>query len=119
MRLNVFLKFVEELREAGMRDSRHVTMEEKAAIFLYMSVTGLRIRHAGERFQRSKDTISKYFLQVLTTVSSNPFYSHPSASLTEPGVHRQHERFAEAKQHASDTCQTPKYKAYVPMPIYV
>ncbi|KAJ7055148.1 hypothetical protein C8F01DRAFT_930032, partial [Mycena amicta] len=37
-------------------------------------VTGLSIRHVGERFQRSNETISKYFRRVLFTVSSPPFY---------------------------------------------
>ncbi|KAJ7101207.1 hypothetical protein C8R44DRAFT_577535, partial [Mycena epipterygia] len=37
-------------------------------------VTGLSIRHVGERFQRSNETISKYFRRVLIAVSSPPFY---------------------------------------------
>jgi hypothetical protein len=60
MHLHVFLTFIYELRTVcGLADSRHVDLEEKAAIFLYMCVTGLSIRHVGERFQRSNDTISK------------------------------------------------------------
>jgi hypothetical protein len=74
MRKSVFLKFVEELREAGMTDSRYVLLEEKAAIFLYMSVTGLRIGHVGERFQHAANTISGYFCDVLNTVTSPQFY---------------------------------------------
>ncbi|KAE9395228.1 hypothetical protein BT96DRAFT_747075, partial [Gymnopus androsaceus JB14] len=38
-------------------------------------VTGLSVRHVGEQFQRSNDTISKYFREILFTVSSDPFYS--------------------------------------------
>lgn len=61
MRVHVFLTFVHELRTvAELGDSRHITLEEQAAIFLYMSVTGLTVRHVGERFQRSNETISKY-----------------------------------------------------------
>jgi hypothetical protein len=55
VRLHVFLALCAELRDTcGLGDSRHVLLEEQLAIFLYMSVTGLSIRHVGERFQRSK-----------------------------------------------------------------
>jgi len=60
MRVHVFLAFVHELRVVcGMQDSKYVKLDEQVAIFLYMSVTGLSIRHVGERFQRSNETISK------------------------------------------------------------
>ena len=55
----VFLALVDELRSMGHGDSRNVTLQEQLAIFLYMSVTGLTIRHTGERFQRANGTISK------------------------------------------------------------
>ncbi|THU83626.1 hypothetical protein K435DRAFT_631676, partial [Dendrothele bispora CBS 962.96] len=35
MRLHVFLIFVEQLRQLGLGDGPQVTLEEKAAIFLY------------------------------------------------------------------------------------
>ncbi|KAF8881080.1 hypothetical protein BD779DRAFT_1415937, partial [Infundibulicybe gibba] len=38
-------------------------------------VTGLTIRHVGERFQRANETISKYFKEMLNAFSSDPFYS--------------------------------------------
>jgi hypothetical protein len=61
MRLHVFVALVLELRlVCGLGDSRYVTLEEQVAIFLYTCVTGLSIRHVGERFQRSNETISKY-----------------------------------------------------------
>ena len=59
MRLHVFLAFVAELRVHGLQDTRYITVEEQVAIFLYMCVTGLKIRHVGERFQHANDTISK------------------------------------------------------------
>lgn len=59
MRLHVFIAFVSELRACGLADSRHVTLEEQVSIFLYTSVTGLSIRHVGERFQHANDTISR------------------------------------------------------------
>ncbi|KZP25610.1 hypothetical protein FIBSPDRAFT_782884, partial [Athelia psychrophila] len=40
-----------------------------------MAVTGLTIRHVGERFQRSNETISKYFKRMLFVFSSPPFYN--------------------------------------------
>ena len=57
--LHVFQKLLDVLRKIGYRDSRHVELEEQLAIFLYACVTGLSVRHLGERFQRSNDTISR------------------------------------------------------------
>lgn len=56
---HVFEKLIMELRGLGHGRSRYVSLEEQLAIFLYTCVTGLTIRHVGERFQRSSDTISK------------------------------------------------------------
>jgi hypothetical protein len=58
----VFRALIEELRSLGHGDTRYVTLEEQLAIYLYMSVTGISIRHAGERFQRANGTISKCVL---------------------------------------------------------
>jgi hypothetical protein len=61
----VFLELIHELQSMGHTQSRYVSLEEQLAIFLYTSVTGLSVRHVGERFQRSNATISKsvfYFL---------------------------------------------------------
>lgn len=57
--IEVFHALVTYLREIGIDRSRYVSIEEQLAIFLYMAVTGLTIRHVGERFQRSNETISK------------------------------------------------------------
>ncbi|KIJ11458.1 hypothetical protein PAXINDRAFT_37254, partial [Paxillus involutus ATCC 200175] len=38
-------------------------------------VTGLTVRHVGERFQRSNDTISWYFRKMTIIFSSAPFYT--------------------------------------------
>jgi hypothetical protein len=56
---HVFAKLISELREFGHSNSRFVSLEEQLAIFLYACVTGLTIRHIGERFQRSNETISR------------------------------------------------------------
>jgi hypothetical protein len=57
---HVFAQLIEELQKAGYNSSRCVTLDEQLAIFLYTSVTGLSIRHVGERFQRATDTVSRY-----------------------------------------------------------
>ena len=59
VRKHVFDELLFELYSMGYEDSRGVTLEEQLAIFLYMCVTGITIRHAGQRFQRSNGTISK------------------------------------------------------------
>jgi hypothetical protein len=56
---HVFLQLIQELRQLGHDRSKYVSLEEQLAIFLYISVTGLTIRHVGERFQRSNETISR------------------------------------------------------------
>lgn len=48
----VFTSLLAEMTAMGLSASRHVTLQEQLAIFLYMSVTGNTIRHTGERFQR-------------------------------------------------------------------
>jgi hypothetical protein len=57
---DVFDLLLSDLRGMGYKDSRHVTLEEQLAIFLYTCVTGLSTRHVGERFQRANNTIAKY-----------------------------------------------------------
>jgi hypothetical protein len=57
--LHVFKRLLSVLRKMGYGDSKHITLREQLAIFLYTCVTGLTIRHVGERFQHSNDTISK------------------------------------------------------------
>src|SRR5437660_1475311 len=55
----IFNTLISELQSQGHHASRHVSLEEQLAIFLYACVTGLSTRHLGERFQRSAGTISK------------------------------------------------------------
>jgi len=59
MRGHVFLSLIGELRLCGLSDSQYVTMKEKVAIFLYTCVSGLSVRHVGER--------SRYFKEVFST----------------------------------------------------
>jgi hypothetical protein len=55
---HVFQQLTTTLRSLGLDDSPHVKLDEQLAIFLYASVTGLSVRHLGERFQHSNGTIS-------------------------------------------------------------
>lgn len=65
----VFETLIHTLRSLGHQDSQGVKLEEKLAIFLYTCVTGLTIRHVGERFQRANSTISKYVTYNITRAS--------------------------------------------------
>jgi hypothetical protein len=53
------------LQEAGYRQSKFVMLEEQLAIFLYICVTGLSLRHVCEHFQRASETASKYVIPRL------------------------------------------------------
>lgn len=55
---HVFTRLVDELCELKHDDSKFVSLKEQVRIFLYMSVTGPSIRHTGEHFQQSNETIS-------------------------------------------------------------
>ncbi|KAF8803199.1 hypothetical protein BYT27DRAFT_7110164 [Phlegmacium glaucopus] len=56
---HVFLELIQELQRLGHGRSKYLSLEEQLAIFLYIAVTGMTIRHAGECFQRSNETISR------------------------------------------------------------
>jgi len=56
---HVFHALIHTLKAAGYQRSKHVTLEEQLAIFLYTCVTGLSLVHVSERFQRAPDTTSK------------------------------------------------------------
>jgi hypothetical protein len=66
MRLHVFLSMVQALSAVGLKASRHISLEQHVAIFLYTCITGLSIRHVGERFQHANATISQYVLKTLS-----------------------------------------------------
>jgi hypothetical protein len=93
---HIFQALISYLENIGHTHSRYVTLEEQLSIFLYKCVTGLSVRHVGERFQRSNDTISRYvflahhqiaadrlilndshsyFTLMLEIFSSPPFYT--------------------------------------------
>ena len=75
MNTHVFLRLLHALEEkAGLRDSRHISKEEKLAILLYALVTNCTNRKLAERFQRSGDTISRVIHSVIDTVLAPAFY---------------------------------------------
>ena len=92
MRLHVFVALVQALAAMGLKATQYISLEH-VAIFLYTCVTGLSIRHVGERFQQANATISKYvsfpidienahllssqrsFCTMLYALSSPPFYT--------------------------------------------
>ena len=59
VRKHVFEELVNELHSMGYGNNRFVCLEEQLGIFLYSCVTGLTVRHVGERFQRSSDTVAR------------------------------------------------------------
>jgi hypothetical protein len=75
MHKEVFLDLVDELHGMGHSDSCFVTLEEQLAIYLYMCVTGLTVRHVGERFQRANETVSRYFRKMTVIFSSAQFFN--------------------------------------------
>lgn len=58
IRKHVFHLLIDTLKGMGVKRSRDVSLEEQLSIFLYMCITGLSVRHVGERFQRANETIS-------------------------------------------------------------
>ncbi|KAF7309310.1 Nuclease harbi1-like [Mycena indigotica] len=88
VRRHIFNILISELRWMGYTESRHISLEEKLAIFLYTCVTGLSIRHVGERFQHSNETISIYFKEMLDAFSGPNFYNRyvhlPTATTPQP-----------------------------------
>lgn len=85
MASHVFKDLVNELRKAGLGNTRFVTAEEQLAIYLRLVIYGMGNREAQERFQRSADTIHKAFHRILSLTSSFPFY-HAYVSLPDDEV---------------------------------
>ena len=69
MDAHTFKEVTLELHSHGHKCSTNVSLKEQLAIFLYMCVTSLPIRHIRERFQRSNDTISRYVCTLIYSLS--------------------------------------------------
>ena len=54
-----FTLLVKSMQALDVNSSRHVSIEEQLAIFLYTVVTGLSCTHVEEHFQQSTSTITK------------------------------------------------------------
>jgi hypothetical protein len=76
VRVHVFRRMVIALQKAGMGPSKHISLEEKLAIFLYASVTGLSIRHANIYF--SHKIIVTVYIIWLDNPDYNPRLSQPN-----------------------------------------
>ena len=58
----IFRRLLQELQLCcGLCNSRHISADEQLAIFLHFAQTSLSSRMLQERFQRSGDTITRYF----------------------------------------------------------
>ncbi|KIK14943.1 hypothetical protein PISMIDRAFT_116079 [Pisolithus microcarpus 441] len=72
---HVFKEITLDLQNHGHRSSKHISLGEQLAIFLYTCVTVLPTRHVGEHFRRSNDMVSRYFWKMVSIFSSELFYS--------------------------------------------
>jgi hypothetical protein len=70
MEIHVFIYLCIELKERyHLRDIRKFTVEELVAMFLNTLGHGFKNRIVQERFQHSRETISRHFTRVLMAVS--------------------------------------------------
>ena len=70
MEPDLFVRLSKELySKYGLRPSNRMSIFEKVGIFLYTLALGVSNRVVGERFQRSGDTISRVFHEVLNAIS--------------------------------------------------
>jgi hypothetical protein len=86
MHAPAFVELITQLCAMGHSDSKFISLEEQLAIFLYTLVTGLSVRHVGERFQHSNETISKYikFISRMQWISDSSAYFARSSLLSPP-----------------------------------
>lgn len=71
MHPNVFMKLCGELEaKYGLKSSDRISVVEKLGIFVYTLALGVSNRDVGERFQRSGETISRAFHNVLETITA-------------------------------------------------
>ena len=70
----VFLSLCHDLWQYGHCNSKFVSQEEQLAIFLYMCVTGLSIRHVSEQFQHAMDTMSWWVSHIYFNIDNDHVY---------------------------------------------
>ncbi|PWA98188.1 nuclease HARBI1 [Artemisia annua] len=68
---NVFMKLCGELEaKYGLKSSDRISVVENLGIFVYTLALGVSNRNVGERFQRSGETISRAFHDVLEAITA-------------------------------------------------
>ncbi|KAJ9543744.1 hypothetical protein OSB04_023451 [Centaurea solstitialis] len=69
MSADLFMQLCEELQQKhGLMSSSKISVQEKVGIFLYTLALGVSNRDVSERFQRSGETISRAFHDVLESI---------------------------------------------------
>jgi hypothetical protein len=64
MKPETFMRLCQELRSVGLTNSRHVTIAEQLAIFLFMTSQDASNRLTQETFQHSGETIHRYLFSI-------------------------------------------------------
>ncbi|KIK91055.1 hypothetical protein PAXRUDRAFT_150399 [Paxillus rubicundulus Ve08.2h10] len=75
IRRSSYVQLIAELQDLIHTNSKFVSLEEQVTIFLYSCVTDLTLKHIGEQFQQSSDTISLYFQKILVILLTQLLYS--------------------------------------------
>ena len=71
MQPDVFMKLCTELESKyGLKSSDRMSTIEKLGVFIYTLALGVSNRDVGERFQRSGETISRAFHEVLEAITA-------------------------------------------------
>ncbi|XP_015956311.1 uncharacterized protein LOC107480660 [Arachis duranensis] len=90
---DAFLQLCEKLRATRqVRDTKHVTVEEQVARFLYIIAHNVKTRTVSFFYHRSGETVSRHFHAVLRAIIllEDEFLRQPSASIVSPAILHNH-----------------------------
>ncbi|XP_072078164.1 uncharacterized protein [Arachis hypogaea] len=90
---DAFLQLCEKLRATRqVRDTKHVTVEEQVARFLYIIAHNVKTRTVSFFYHRSGETVSCHFHAVLQTIIllEDEFLRQPSTSIISPAILHDH-----------------------------
>ncbi|XLR37505.1 hypothetical protein HN51_024254, partial [Arachis hypogaea] len=90
---DAFLQLCEKLRATRqVRDTKHVTVEEQVARFLYIVAHNVKTRTVSFFYHRSGETVSRHFHTVLRAIIllEDEFLRQPSASIVSPEILHNH-----------------------------
>ncbi|XLT03427.1 hypothetical protein HN51_052778, partial [Arachis hypogaea] len=90
---DAFLQLCEKLRATRqVRDTKHVTVEEQVARFLYIIAHNVKTRTVSFFYHRSGETVSRHFHAVLRAIIllEDEFLRQPSASIISPAILHNH-----------------------------